>query len=341
MAMGQADLIKMVRGYQQTALIMALVELDLCSVLSEYREGASPPELATRLGLHLRPLTALMEAAAASELLLTQDGKYFNTELSLEYLVSGSPRYMGASIKGYADQYAGYVKLAEAVRHGTQVMPNLQNQEAVTTADPALRRLLLGLHSSGKQVIPLLLPHLVPMLAKAHRLLDVGCGAGTYALAFAEQYPNLEATLLDQAAVLKITEEIIASSHAQNRLHLRPADYRTAEFGEKNFDIVLFFQVLRTESPATIQSLLEKAARALQPGGSLVIYDTLLEEGRTSPTENVFQNLTLALTYAEGGLFTPGELAGWLKAAGFEQPQVQPINVARPMLLAWAARKER
>ncbi len=325
----------MVRSYQHAAVIMALVELELCDVLAEHE--LTPPELAAQIGLQPRALTALLAAATALGLLeVRPDGRFGNSELSSGCLVKTSPRYVGDSIKSQADQYLGYARLAEAVRQGSQVLPDLQNFGGDGQANAALHRLVLGLHSGGKQIIPLLLPHLAPYLAQAEKILDVGCGAGTFALAFAEQYPQLQVMLLDQPPVLEIAAEIVATSPARSRATLLPADYRHDDFGSDTYDIIFFSQVLRTESPPTIQNLLQRAARALKNGGVVAIYDTWLAEDRAAPIENVFQNLTLALMYVEGGLFTSSDLKGWLKAASFAMPQFVPITAARPMLLTIA-----
>jgi len=326
--MNQLELLKLARAYQQSALVLALAELDICSALPS--EGATPEELAEKLGLELRPLAAMLAATAAMGLLDSKANRYFNTPLSADCLVKSGPHYIGQQLKSYADQYQGWANLPQAVREGRQVLPSLHND---TQNDPALRQLILSLHQGGQAVIPQVKPILDPYLAKARGLLDVGCGVGTYALAFAEAYPNLEVTLLDQSGVLQIAQEVTAANPARERVSFRSADYRTEELGQAEFELILFFQVLRTESPATIRLLLHKAAKALGKAGVVAIYDTFLEEGRTGPVENVFQNVTLSLMYSEGGLFTEGELTGWLAEAGFKSPQAYPITGVRPMVL--------
>lgn len=330
-----------VRQYQESAAIMALVQLDICSVIAnDFPEGAIPTMLAKKLNLDSRSLSALLMAATSFGLLNLEADHYSNTEVSSRYLCKNSNDYLGSSILSQADQYLGYSRVAEAVRTGKQVLPDLQNIGADNADNMALRRLILGLHSGGKQVVPKIMPHLAPFLDKANSLLDVGCGAGTYALAFAESYPQLQVTLLDQPAILEIAKDIVENSPAKNRVKLRATNYRTEELGDSTYNVVFFSQVLRTESAATIQELLVKAARALKRGGIVAIYDTLLEDSRKEPVENVLQNLTLSLTYSEGGLFTPAELENWLKDVGFEQPLFYPMPLARPMLLTIAKLKE-
>lgn len=335
--MERSELFETARAYQKSALVLTLAELEICNALAEYPAGATPQSLAEKLGLQVRPLAALLDAAVALALLDVKEGRYFNTAASRDYLVKGAPESMVEQFRGYFDQYRGWANLPQAVREGRQVLPSLHND---ATDDLALRQLLLGLHQGGRTIIPQIKPYLAPYLAKAKRLLDAGCGVGTYALAFAEAYPGLEVTLLDQKGVLEIAREVVATSRALPRVHFLSADYRQEELGKAEYDLVLFFQVLRTEAPETIRSLLHKAGRALRSGGVVAIYDTWLENDRSAPAENVFQNLTLALMYARGGLFTPGELGDWLVEAGFKPPRQYPVSGARPMVLYLAERED-
>ncbi len=333
--MFQARIMEMARGYQEAALLIALNQLEICTALAEYPAGATSQELAGKLGLQRRSLETLLAAAVTLGLLFNQAGRYSNTALSAACLVKSSRDYMGAQLKSTADQYLAWLNLPQAIREGKTILPSLHHDAA---NDAALRRLILGLHVGAKSLAPKLMPLLDERLRKAQRLLDVGSGAGTFALAFAEAYPALEVSLLDQAGVLEIAREVVAESPARERVQFLKANYKIDSFGQNCYDLILFFQVLRTESPKTIRLLLSKAAQALVPGGAIAIYDTYLEDSRTAPAENVFQNLTLSLMYEEGGLFTPGELAGWLTETGFGSPQLYPVQAVRPMVLYTAER---
>jgi SAM-dependent methyltransferase len=331
--------VALARSYQPAALLIGLVELDICSALATAGEaGLRVAELAGRLKLQARPLAALLEAATAFGLLVSREGHFLNSALAARYLVRGSPDYLGSQIASQADQYRGWADLPLAVREGRTVLPNLQSAEGAA-ADPALRRLLTGLHRGGQGLLPHLTPLLDPYLRTAGRLLDIGSGLGTFGVGWAEQYPQLETTLLDRPDVLELAREMVALSPAQDRVRFLPGDYHHLDFGRERYDLALFFQVLRTEGPEVVRQLLQKAALALKPGGHVVIYDTRLEDTRTGPLENVLQNLTMSLTYEEGGIFTAAELKNWLEGTGLKLAESRPVTAAaRPMLLYLVAR---
>ena len=243
-----AHLLEMARGYQPAALLIGLVELDICTTLAQAGEvGLSVEELATRQSLQPRPLEALLQAATALGLLKEEAGRYVNTPLAAEYLARDGSNYLGAQIGIQADQYRGWLALPQAVREGRTVLPNLQSAGGASD-DPALRRLLLGLHRGGQGLLPILTPLLDPYLKTAGRLLDVGSGVGTFGVGWAEQYGGLEVTLLDRPGVIEFAHEIVGPSPVLARVQFWPGDYHEVDFGQEVYDLVLFFQVLRTES---------------------------------------------------------------------------------------------
>src|SRR5437660_12508707 len=73
------------------------------------------------------------------------------------------------------------------------------------------------------------LPH-APTLAKqidlsrARTLLDLGAGAGTYAMAFCQAYPALTATVFDLPETPRTTERLIKEAGLAERIRLVTRD---------------------------------------------------------------------------------------------------------------------
>jgi tRNA (cmo5U34)-methyltransferase len=105
-------------------------------------------------------------------------------------------------------------------------------------------------------------------------LLDIGCGAGNYALKMLECVPNLNVDLLDlsQPMLERAAQRVGAAT--TGRVVTRQADIRGLELGEDQFDIILaaaVFHHLRADEEW--RSVFAKCFRALRPGGSLWISD--------------------------------------------------------------------
>lgn len=105
-------------------------------------------------------------------------------------------------------------------------------------------------------------------------LLDIGCGAGNYALKMLESVPNLNVSLLDlsQPMLERAAQRVGAAT--SGRVVTHQADIRGLDLGEGQFDIILaaaVFHHLRAEEEW--RAVFSKCFRALRPGGSLWISD--------------------------------------------------------------------
>ncbi|MGN6554125.1 MAG: class I SAM-dependent methyltransferase [Verrucomicrobiota bacterium] len=108
----------------------------------------------------------------------------------------------------------------------------------------------------------------------AASLLDIGCGAGNYALKILERLPNLNVTLIDLSRPMldRAAERVRRATSGE--VVTRQGDIRELELGESRFDTICAAAVLHhLRDDAEWQSVFAKLHRALTPGGSLWISD--------------------------------------------------------------------
>ncbi len=110
--------------------------------------------------------------------------------------------------------------------------------------------------------------------AHARHVLDVGCGAGNYALKLLQHLPHLDVTLLDLGeSLLKRAAQRIAAVTSGEVVALQ-GDIRDVTLGEARFDIILAGAVLHhLRAEAEWQAVFAKFHAALRPGGSIWISD--------------------------------------------------------------------
>ena len=109
---------------------------------------------------------------------------------------------------------------------------------------------------------------------EATHVLDVGCGAGNFALKLLELQLNISVTLIDLSRPMldRAVERI--RSHVANTVEAIQNDIRDVEFDGKRFDIILAAAVLHhLRSDEEWTATFRKFYDALRPGGSIWIFD--------------------------------------------------------------------
>jgi cyclopropane fatty-acyl-phospholipid synthase-like methyltransferase len=192
------------------------------------------------------------------------------------------------------------------------------------------------MHSRALGVVRGVLPFL--NMDPQARLLDVGGGPGTFAVLLAERYPELTVDVLDLPAVAAIAVELIAQSGFGDRVHIRPGDAVTDDYGHVQYDAVLFSGVLHQMSPTTIVSMLQRANAALKPGGRVWISDMMLSADKTQPVFSALFSLQMLLTSESGAVFSVEECLGWLQQVGFSDAVATKLPAPLPYIVVSAHR---
>ncbi|HEV3167136.1 MAG TPA: methyltransferase domain-containing protein [Isosphaeraceae bacterium] len=111
---------------------------------------------------------------------------------------------------------------------------------------------------------------------EARDLLDVGCGAGNYALKLLERQPGLNVTLLDLSLpMLERARQRVSAATPGSVTTLR-GDIRDVELGAGRFDVIVAAAVLHhLRTDQEWDDVFTKFHRALRPGGSIWISDLI------------------------------------------------------------------
>lgn len=130
----------------------------------------------------------------------------------------------------------------------------------------------------------------------ATHLVDVGCGAGNYALKLLQSLPGLDVTLIDLSRPMldRAAERVAGATDGQ--VVTLQGDIRELDFGAGSCDIILAAAVLHhLRSPDEWRQVFQKFYKALRPGGGIWIFDLVDHEHgavRTLQTERYGAYLT-------------------------------------------------
>ncbi|MDH6579482.1 methyltransferase [Kitasatospora sp. MAP5-34] len=305
-----AGILRLGNQFCDAKALLTAVELDLFAVLDE--GPATVPELRRRLGLHGRGFGDFLGLLTALGLLRREsDGRFGNAEGASRYLVPGRPGAVGGFLRGaHLNLYPVYGRLAEALRTGK---PQAQGDFTALLDDPVALghfvRMMDGLTQGlGAELIAALEG------TEYHSLLDVGGCRGNLLGQLLVARPELEGHLFDLPQLEPFFREYLAGPVQAGRAVFHPGDFFRDPL--PGADVLVFGHILHDWDAQQRQELLAKAYRAVNPGGTLLVYDRMLGE-RSDNTENLVASLNMLLVTDGGGEYTVAEIGRQARIAGF------------------------
>jgi len=305
-------------GYQASEIIFTAQRLGIFSLLDA--GPVSAKTLGRNLKLSQDAVCRFMRALKSMGLVAERGGVYRaaageNCEDVLIHLETLKSSW----------QHLGY-----SLRKGTMQAPGEQ-----TLADypRQLRRFLSAMHASGVIKSAAIL-RAFP-LRRYCRMLDIGGGMGTYAVAFAQENPALQATVFDLATVVLHAKKYIRQCGMAGRVSAIAGQCLSDPLPAKDYDLVLLSNILHIYAAEDAWAIIKKAAKALQRGGSLLIHDYIAGCG-----DQVFVSLfdmTMLVGTPQGRCHARDDLCRWMKAAGIGRIRTAPVNAGTSIV--WGIRE--
>lgn len=325
-----ADVVPMMEAYLPMMKSSAMVTAAELGVFHHLHRGPSTAEeAAAALGTHARGMRALLDGLTAFGLLTRDGARYANTPFIRDHFTPAAKSDFTPGLLWTAEAWKIMEGLTDAVRRGG---PAVTMWEQMKTR-PRMGELFSRYMEAFARYFRDDVQASVPVPKHARRLLDIGGSHGLHAVAFCQNHPNLECVVFDFADSLHATPAVIASHGLTERIALRAGDATVDDVGT-GFDVVLLLSVLHNQDDAQTRTLVEKAFRALQPGGLIVIHEHF-QGAHPLPFASAF-DLTL-LVEVGTALKDPHVLDGMLRGAGFarvERKDLQPVEKGS-MVLAW------
>jgi SAM-dependent methyltransferase len=322
MALDQAggfeQLMNMGRGFQAARMLMVAVDLAIFDFLTEPRSAV---EVAAWLKADDRATGIFLNGLAALGLLDKGVDYFRNSSLASRYLVRGQENYRGAIIKHMGHTWnRGWDDLAHTVLTGRprEAEPEKWVDAKTERNKTEVRAFICGMDAIARDLAPKAAAAL--NLKGVRRLLDLGGGPATYALAFARANPQLQATVFDLPQPVEIAQEQIAKQGLGARVDTLAGNFLKDDIG-RDYDFVWISQILHSHNEDQCRVIIAKAVQALNPGGTLAIQDFFLNpDGASPPGAAMFGVHMLAVT-PRGRAYTYGEVAEWMAEAGLAAPE--------------------
>lgn len=146
------------------------------------------------------------------------------------------------------------------------------------------------------------------------RLLDVGGGLGVFGMAVKRRWPAIDVGVLDLPAVAHSAAQSIQSQGVVG-IKTIGCDFLHEPLPQ-GADVISFVRVLHDHCDATVVLLLRAAARALQPGGMVVVAEPMRGAGAAARMADSYFGFYLR-AMGRGRARSADELRALLQQAGF------------------------
>ncbi len=294
------------RAFMESRVLLTALELDVFSAVGA---GAAAAAVARTCGADSGAAERLLDSLVALGFLGKRDGVFANTALSARFLAAGSRDDARDALKHNLSLWQRWSTLTEAVRAGHAVGASEMAERGEDWTVP----FIAAMHRGAAERAPLVVSAVGA--EGVRRMLDVGGGSGAYSIAFARASATLQAEVLDLPAVLPIASRHAAEAGLADRVSTRAGDLRADDLGS-GYDLVLLSSICHMLGPDENRDLLSRAARALAPGGRVVVSDFMLDEDGTAPRQAVLFSLNMLVGTPSGRSYRESEYAAWLEAVG-------------------------
>jgi SAM-dependent methyltransferase len=123
--------------------------------------------------------------------------------------------------------------------------------------------------------------------------------------------------------VAPVFEEYVASFGLAQRLSFYLGDFFKAPLPET--DVLLMGHILHDWDLDGKRELIARAYEALKPGGALIVYDAVIDDGRSQNAFGLLMSLNMLIDTPDGFDYTGADCQSWLRDAGFHDTYVEHL----------------
>lgn len=324
------------QGFWASKALMSATTLGVFTELD--RNGPQTvEELEDALDLHPRSSRDFLDALVALDLLYREDYEYRNTPETAAFLVEGKP----ASFVGWFEMvndrlYPFWGDLEIALRTG-RPQNELEDDEThpfdgVIYHDDDLLEQFVGAMTSFSMGPAEVIAREVPW-EEYESAVDLGTSEGVVPRRIAEENGHVVAMGADLPRVEPHFQEFTGESPAADRIEFAVVDF----FDEDPLpeaDVYVLGHVLHDWGHDDRRAILSKVADAVNPGGTVLVYGTMIDEDRREAELPLLMSLNMLIETPNGSDYTASQCIQWLHDAGFEGGEAIPLPGPETMVRA-------
>ncbi len=312
-------------GFWPSKILLSAVEMGVFTELAKRPEDLET--LRGRLGLHARAARDFFDALVALGFLQRGNGLYGNTPATDLFLDKNKPSYLGGVLEmANSRLYHHWGSLTEALRTGqpqneAKSLSDLPFFEALY-ADPQRLKSFLKAMSAISRGSNLAIAAKFPW-SRYKTILDLGTAQGDTVVQITKAHPHLTGIGFDLPQVGPIFDEYVEENGLSARVKFVPGSFFADSI--PGADVITMGHILHDWNLEEKKTLIAKAYAALPAGGTLLVYEALIDDDRSKNAFGLMMSLNMLIETPGGFDYTGADCQGWMKEAGFRETRVEHL----------------
>lgn len=321
-------------GHAAFQILNAGCELKVFAVLNQH-PGLTREELNSHLNLKERPLNCILLGLCSLRLVIKKGDAYYNCD-TIKLLFENDFWDIFYDIVVFENKivYLGQFDFVESLKTDSNVglrriAGNGSSLYHRLSENEGLQEAFYSYMSSWSKIsIPLLINSGV-LLGK-QRILDVGGGDATNAIAIANAYPESYVDVFELPENSSVAFKKISNNRLENRISIIEGDMFKDDF-RKNYDCISFIHQFVIWSREQTIFLLKKAYQSLLPNGSVVIFNSITSDDGQGPLFGALDSVYFMSIPISGGMIYPWHFyEECLLESGFDVVEKRELNTWSP-----------
>lgn len=313
-------------GYQVAQILFAAINMEIFTIL----EGGAKnvPEIAQQVEADEQFLCRFLNALVALNLLEEVNGKFLNTKSVSQHLVKGKRSYLGNAIHHSSNLWDFWGGLDTQIKSGHGMNPD---EEKLKNYPHRIKDYLAAMNDFAELKAATIADTI--SIDNYKKMLDVGCGPGTYAIDFAARNPKIHCTIVDLEPNLVYTRETVNKSGYRDRINVLACQILEDELPGSGYDLIFISNIIHIYGEREVKTIMRKAWNAADNPGTIVIHDYLLSESGFGPLPASLFDLTMLLGTQNGKCYTMLEIKELLESLGAKHIRQIPISLGSSLVI--------
>ena len=303
------------QGFMASKHLFAASELGVFEALGE--GPADLAGLAARSGLTRRTARISADAMVALGLLERHGDRYANSPVAAVFLSGTTPADFRPLLRFWDRlSYPAWSDLAGALGRGHPAHEIFEIDDELV---PIMSAGIAAATAAACQALPA-----AAGLAPGSRLLDIGGGTGSWAIALAAAVPDLTATVFELSEVADVARDELRATPYRDRVDVLDGNVLTDQL-PPGYDAFLLANLVHYYTPETNRSILRRIRTSADPGARLLLADFWTDPSHTQPLAAALMAGEFAIHVNDGDVYSAAEAGDWLTGTGWRMSRHTPL----------------